>query len=192
MAQTFVPMTVQSNMKNLTGCLVVIGERGSQTQFQPNPYTVNALWFLVLDRSSLKQVYSQSSTDNDNPPQGLAQYLTSDFILCVVSNALNTDNVPQGPLYDLLVVVALRLRAGVAPWRPDERHLPHRLAQRGFGPWRVLLVVTGCTLATGLGGVALPRLDPVSAMLVAAQSAVVLLVLALLELAPNAAAAPQR
>jgi hypothetical protein len=102
MAQDFVPMTLQSNMKNLFGCQVVIGKRGSQSKFQPDPYTLNSLWFLVLDRSTLKQVYSQSSQNNDNPPSGLSKYLTSDYILCVASNALDTDNVPQGPLYDLL------------------------------------------------------------------------------------------
>ena len=90
------------------------------------------------------------------------------------------------PLYDLAGVVLLRLRAGVPPWRPDERHFPHRLARRGLGPWPVLLVITACTLATGLGGVTLPRLDLGAAILVAAQSGLVLLVLALLELAPEA------
>jgi UDP-GlcNAc:undecaprenyl-phosphate GlcNAc-1-phosphate transferase len=89
------------------------------------------------------------------------------------------------PLYDLSGVVLLRLRAGVPPWRPDERHFPHRLARRGLGPWPVLLVITACTLATGLGGVSLPRLERGAAILVAAQSVLVLLVLALLELAPD-------
>jgi UDP-GlcNAc:undecaprenyl-phosphate/decaprenyl-phosphate GlcNAc-1-phosphate transferase len=88
------------------------------------------------------------------------------------------------PLYDLCGVVLLRLRAGVAPWRADERHFPHRLARRGLGPWQVLLVITACTLATGLGGVLLPELSLGAAVLVVAQSALVLLVLALLELGP--------
>jgi UDP-GlcNAc:undecaprenyl-phosphate GlcNAc-1-phosphate transferase len=85
------------------------------------------------------------------------------------------------PLYDFVGVIVLRLRARVAPWRSDERHLPHRLAQRGFGPGKIVLVLTACTLATGLGGVALPRVSPRTAILVAAQSGLVLLVLALLE-----------
>jgi UDP-GlcNAc:undecaprenyl-phosphate GlcNAc-1-phosphate transferase len=90
------------------------------------------------------------------------------------------------PLYDLCGVLLLRLRAGVPPWRADERHLPHRLAQRGLGPWSVLLVITACTLATGLGGVSLPLLSPGPALLVTGQSLLVLAVLVLLEQAPGA------
>ena len=48
-----------------------------------------------------------------------------------------------------------------------------------------MAVVTACTLATGLGGVSLPRLPLGAALLVTMQSLLVLAVLALLELAPG-------
>lgn len=38
------------------------------------------------------------------------------------------------PLLDLARVALERLRAGIAPWRGDRRHLAHRLARLGLGP----------------------------------------------------------
>ena len=86
------------------------------------------------------------------------------------------------PLYDLATVVALRLAQRRSPFRGDDQHFLHRLARRGMGPRGVLVVVGACTVATGLGGVMLARLEAWQAILVVLQTAMTLTVLALLEL----------
>jgi UDP-GlcNAc:undecaprenyl-phosphate GlcNAc-1-phosphate transferase len=86
------------------------------------------------------------------------------------------------PLYDLVGVVGIRLRQGRNPLEGDDQHFLHRLARRGLGPWRVVAVVGSCTLATGLGGVLLGRLEGWQAFLVLLQAAMVVAVLVLLEI----------
>lgn len=44
------------------------------------------------------------------------------------------------PVFDLARVAILRARARVPIWRGDRRHLAHGLQDRGFGPWRIVLV----------------------------------------------------
>ena len=85
------------------------------------------------------------------------------------------------PLYDFVTVIALRLAERRDPTRADTNHFPHRLLRRGMAPRRALAVIWACTLATGMGGVMLIHLEAWQAVLVAAQTAAVLLVLALLE-----------
>lgn len=98
----YVPMTLQSNMKKANTC-VVIGRRPNTQGYSPQPNVPNALWFVVFDRTSLKPVFNQSWTQTDTVPPTLSTYLNSDNILCVVSNSLGTDHVPQGALYDMLM-----------------------------------------------------------------------------------------
>lgn len=85
------------------------------------------------------------------------------------------------PLYDLVSVVFIRLRQGRSPFVGDLGHFSHRLVRRGLSKRNAVLVIYGCTLATALGGVAMPTLEPWQATLVFAQTLAVLFVLALLE-----------
>ncbi len=85
------------------------------------------------------------------------------------------------PLYDLLSVTAIRLAQGRNPLVGDRQHFSHRLVQRGLTEPAAITVVWGCTLAAGLGGVLLGRIQDWQAAMVVAQTAVILLVLALLE-----------
>ncbi len=85
------------------------------------------------------------------------------------------------PLYDLIVVVALRLARMRSPVRADNRHFFHRLRGHGMSDRRVLAVICCCTLATGMGGVMLVHLKAWQAILVAIQTVMVLAVLALIE-----------
>jgi UDP-GlcNAc:undecaprenyl-phosphate/decaprenyl-phosphate GlcNAc-1-phosphate transferase len=94
------------------------------------------------------------------------------------------------PLYDLVGVVALRLLTRRPIWRADECHFAHRLSRRGLGPRAVLLVVVACSLAIGLGGVLLPRLDGWQALLVTIQALTMLAVLILLDWIPASGQAP--
>ena len=86
------------------------------------------------------------------------------------------------PLYDLVTVIVLRLLDRRNPMRGDDRHVIHRLWRHGLGAWGVLAVLGAATLASGIGGVMLPRLEAWQAMLVVAQTVMVLVVIALLEL----------
>ncbi len=85
------------------------------------------------------------------------------------------------PLYDFVVVVALRLFRRRDPTRADNRHFSHRLRSYGLNDRTVLAVICCCTLATGMGGVMLVHLETWQAVLVAIQTATVLTVLALIE-----------
>lgn len=85
------------------------------------------------------------------------------------------------PLYDFLSVVTIRLRQGRKPWVGDQQHFSHRLVEQGLSKRMAVLIIYGCTIATGLGGVALARLEPWQAALVGAQTVVILLVLAIYE-----------
>jgi UDP-GlcNAc:undecaprenyl-phosphate GlcNAc-1-phosphate transferase len=85
------------------------------------------------------------------------------------------------PLYDFTSVTLIRLARGQSPFTGDHNHFSHRLLRRGLTKRKVLAVVLLSTLATGLGGVMLGRLDAWQAALVATQAAAVLAVLALLE-----------
>lgn len=87
------------------------------------------------------------------------------------------------PLYDLASVSVIRLRAGVSPMTGDRNHFSHRLMRLGLPPAAAVGVVWLATLATGLGGLLLPRVSPAGAAVVVAQCAAVLLTLAVLEAA---------
>jgi len=85
------------------------------------------------------------------------------------------------PLYDFTSVTLIRLWQGKSPFRGDQQHFSHRLVQRGLSRPAAVLVIWACTLATGLSGVMLSTLEGWQAGLAFAQTAAVLLVLALLE-----------
>lgn len=85
------------------------------------------------------------------------------------------------PLYDVLSVVVLRLRAGVSPFRGDRRHFSHRLVQRGFSTRTAVLTIYLATLATSLGAILLPTLDWPAAVMVFVQTLAVVGMIAVLE-----------
>jgi UDP-GlcNAc:undecaprenyl-phosphate GlcNAc-1-phosphate transferase len=85
------------------------------------------------------------------------------------------------PLYDLTSVTLIRLRQGLSPFKGDHNHFSHRLVRRGLTERRAVLVVWACTLACGLGGVVLGSLDQWQAVLVACQTAAVIVMLAAMD-----------
>lgn len=85
------------------------------------------------------------------------------------------------PLYDLVGVVIVRVRAGRSPLVGDQNHLSHRIARRGLSRRGAVLVIYLLTLATGLGGIVLATGDSVQALLVGAQTLAILGTLALFE-----------
>ena len=90
------------------------------------------------------------------------------------------------PLYDMASVIALRLRSGLSVFIGDRRHFPHRLLQRGMAPSAAALTIVLCTAGTAIAAALLPRVDGAGAWLVAAQTVLILSIMALLEWGPRA------
>ena len=87
------------------------------------------------------------------------------------------------PLYDVVSVVILRIRAGQSPFRGDRRHFSHRLVLLGMSPRSAVLTIYLATLTTGLSATLLPQASWSTAALVVAQCLCVVLIIAILEYA---------
>ena len=85
------------------------------------------------------------------------------------------------PLYDITSVTLIRLSQGKSPFHPDQQHFSHRLVAKGLSRRAAVIVIWLCTLATGLGGVLLGRLEAWQAALVAGQTAAIVVMLAVME-----------
>lgn len=85
------------------------------------------------------------------------------------------------PLYDTVSVTLIRLRQGKSPMVGDLQHFSHRLVKRGLSKGAAVLVIWGLTGVTGIGGIILGSLQPWQAILVATQTLLILIVVALLE-----------
>lgn len=85
------------------------------------------------------------------------------------------------PLYDVISVVILRLRAGDSPFRGDWRHFSHRLVKRGMTQRGAVLTIYLATAATGLPAIVLPRVDWPAAILLLLQCLCVVTMIAILE-----------
>ncbi len=92
------------------------------------------------------------------------------------------------PLYDFTTVVTLRVRQGKSPLVGDLQHVSHRLVQRGLSRRGAVYVLWALTAATGCGAVALRSLQDWQALLVAAQTLMILGVLFAIEHASRHAA----
>lgn len=85
------------------------------------------------------------------------------------------------PLYDFASVVLIRLSQGRSPFVGDLQHFSHRMDRRGLGPTGAVLSIWALTAVTGLGAVVMARTDPWQGAIIAAQTLVVLGLLAFLE-----------
>ena len=85
------------------------------------------------------------------------------------------------PLYDSVIVTLLRLGQGKSPMVGDHQHFSHRLVMRGLSSRGAVLLI--CALATtcGIGGLLLGTAAPWQAVLIGAQTIMVLLTVAALE-----------
>jgi UDP-GlcNAc:undecaprenyl-phosphate GlcNAc-1-phosphate transferase len=93
------------------------------------------------------------------------------------------------PLYDLLVVSAIRIAQGRPPWLGDQQHFSHRLVDRGFTPRGAVMLIWLVSAIVGAGGLLIGSLRPWQAVLVGLQAVAALGVLALLEARPARGAA---
>lgn len=85
------------------------------------------------------------------------------------------------PLFDTAVVVTKRLRRGASPFIGDRNHISHRLSRLGMGPKKSLATVVALQIALAAGTLQLRTQDWLSASVVLAQAAAVLLAVILLE-----------
>lgn len=86
------------------------------------------------------------------------------------------------PLYDMLSVILLRLKAGQNPTAADRRHFSHRLLQRGMTTPAAVFTIYLCTAATAIAASLLPHVSTwVPAILIFIQTGLIVMVIALLE-----------
>ena len=86
------------------------------------------------------------------------------------------------PLYDMASVIVLRVRQRRNPMVGDRRHFSHRLLRRGMSVRKAVLTIWTCTAATAISATLLSMVGTYGAVLVFAQTVMIVLVLALLEL----------
>lgn len=85
------------------------------------------------------------------------------------------------PLYDMISVIVVRLRAGHSIWRSDRRHFSHRLVKLGLSPTSAVLTIFLATLATALPATLLPLVNWTEAVLIFGQCVCVVAIIAILE-----------
>ena len=85
------------------------------------------------------------------------------------------------PLYDMITVILIRLRAGNSPFRPDKNHFSHRLVDLGLTKPQAVLTVYLTSATCGLGAILLHRVDAVGAMIVMMMIGCILSLIGILE-----------
>jgi UDP-GlcNAc:undecaprenyl-phosphate GlcNAc-1-phosphate transferase len=85
------------------------------------------------------------------------------------------------PLYDLVSVILIRIRAGLSPFEADKNHFSHRLVDLGMTKPRAVLTIYLICLTCGLAALLLPRTDGVGALLLSALVACIMAIIAILE-----------
>ena len=85
------------------------------------------------------------------------------------------------PLYDLVIVSALRMARGRSPMSGDTNHFSHRLVRHGFSKRSAVLIIYAVTLACGLSAPLLARADNFTALLIVLQTLAILVVIGILE-----------
>jgi len=89
------------------------------------------------------------------------------------------------PLYDSISVTLLRISQEKSPFVGDTQHFSHRLQKRGLTNTQTVLTLYLATLATGLGAIFLYQVNSGGAVLILAQTFMVLAIVAILESTGN-------
>jgi UDP-GlcNAc:undecaprenyl-phosphate GlcNAc-1-phosphate transferase len=85
------------------------------------------------------------------------------------------------PLYDFVSVTMLRIMQGKSPFIGDTQHFSHRLKRHGFTDTQTVLTLYLATLCTGLGATFLYQVNLIGAILIFAQTFMILAVVAIFE-----------
>jgi UDP-GlcNAc:undecaprenyl-phosphate GlcNAc-1-phosphate transferase len=89
------------------------------------------------------------------------------------------------PLYDFISVTFLRLRQGKSPFVGDTQHFSHRLKRRGLTDTQTTLTLYLATVCTCVGAILLKDVGLAGAILVFAQTVMILAIIAILEMTGN-------
>ena len=89
------------------------------------------------------------------------------------------------PLYDFISVTFLRLRQGKSPFVGDTQHFSHRLKRRGLTDTQTTLTLYLATVCTCVSAIFLKDVDLAGAILVFAQTVMILAIIAILEMTGN-------
>ncbi len=85
------------------------------------------------------------------------------------------------PLYDFISVTLLRISQGKSPFVGDTQHFSHRLKRHGLTDTQTVLTLYLATLCTGLGATFLYQVNTIGAVLIFAQTFMILLIIAIFE-----------
>jgi len=85
------------------------------------------------------------------------------------------------PLYDFISVTLLRISQGKSPFVGDTQHFSHRLKKHGLTDTQTVLTLYLATLCTGLGATFLYQVNLWGAILIFAQTFMILAIIAVLE-----------
>ena len=85
------------------------------------------------------------------------------------------------PLYDFVTVTILRISQGKSPFVGDTQHFSHRLRRRGLSDTQAVLTLYLATLCTGIGATFLYQVNLAGAILIFAQTLMILAIIAILE-----------
>ncbi len=85
------------------------------------------------------------------------------------------------PLYDFISVTFLRISQGKSPFVGDTQHFSHRLKKRGLTDTQTVLTLYLATLCTGLGVTFLYQVNLAGAILIFAQTFMILAIIAIFE-----------
>ena len=85
------------------------------------------------------------------------------------------------PLYDFISVTLLRISQGQSPFIGDTQHFSHRLKRHGLTDTQTVLTLYLATLATGLGATFLYQVNLAGAILIFAQTFMILAIVAIFE-----------
>jgi UDP-GlcNAc:undecaprenyl-phosphate GlcNAc-1-phosphate transferase len=85
------------------------------------------------------------------------------------------------PLYDFTSVTLLRIRQGKSPFVGDTQHFSHRLKRHGLTDRQTVLTLYLATLCTGLGATFLYQVNLAGAILIFAQTFLIVAIIAIFE-----------
>jgi UDP-GlcNAc:undecaprenyl-phosphate GlcNAc-1-phosphate transferase len=85
------------------------------------------------------------------------------------------------PLYDFISVTLLRISQGKSPFIGDTQHFSHRLKRHGLTDTQAVLTLYLATLVTGLGATFLYQVNLAGAILIFAQTFMILAIIAIFE-----------
>jgi UDP-GlcNAc:undecaprenyl-phosphate GlcNAc-1-phosphate transferase len=92
------------------------------------------------------------------------------------------------PVYDMVTVIAIRLRTGRSPFEGDKNHFSHRLVALGLTPKQAIWTIYLLTAACGLGALLLHQVNELGAAVILVMVGCMLATIAILE----ATARPER